>query len=219
MPENGKVALKPANVSFEEAAALSFGGATALYFLRDAAKVQSGESVLVIGASGSVGSAAVQLAKHFGAEVTGVCSTANIELVRSIGANKVVDYTNKDFTKSAEKYDVIFDAVGGTSLAELLSKLKTGGRLLLIVADLPKLLSTALKSKSDNKTIFAGPAKEDPEQLQFLKELSEAGKYMPVIDERFPFERIVEAHAHVDSGRKVGNVVVTVGETPEAAAT
>ncbi|MEJ2125150.1 MAG: NAD(P)-dependent alcohol dehydrogenase [Alphaproteobacteria bacterium] len=210
MPEDGRIALKPANLSFEEAAALSFGGATALYFLRDVAKLQKSESVLVVGASGSVGSAAVQLAKHFGAEVTGICSTANVELVKSIGADRVIDYTKEDYKQGGERYDVIFDTVGETPLAKNLSALKAGGRLALIAANLPQILATVWRSKSDQKKVFAGPATESPEQLQFLKDLSEAGKFKPVIDQRFPLESIALAHARVDSRRKTGNVIVTV---------
>jgi NADPH:quinone reductase-like Zn-dependent oxidoreductase len=158
MPENGKILLKPANLRFEEAAAISFGGTTALYYLRDIARLQQGEKVLVIGASGAVGSAAVQLARHFGASVTGVCSTANLELVRSIGADEVIDYTKEEFTRTGETYDVIFDATGTASSAKCQNFLRPGGRLLLLVAGLPQMLGAAWGPRSGNRRVYAGPA-------------------------------------------------------------
>ena len=213
MPEVGRIVLKPATLSFEEAAAMSFGGATALHFLRDVAGIDRGEMVLVIGASGAVGSAAVQLAKSFGAAVTGVCSTSNLDLVRSIGADRVVDYTKEDFTRSGETYDIILDTVGHASFAACKHSLRDKGRLLLVVASLPQMLA-ALGPKSGNKKVYAGPAKETVEHLLFLKRLAEAGQFRPVIDQSYPLERIAEAHARVDSGRKKGSVVITVIPPP-----
>ncbi len=210
MPEDGRIVLKPATLSFEEAAAMCFGGATALHFLRDVAGIQHGEKILVIGASGSVGSAAVQLAKSFGADVTGVCSTANLDLVRSIGADRVVDYTKEDFTRSGETYDIILDTVGHASFATSKNSLKNKGRILLVVASLPQMLA-AMGPKPGNKEVYAGPAKETVEHLLFLKQLAEAAVFRPVIDQSYPLERIAEAHARVDSGRKKGSVVITVG--------
>jgi NADPH:quinone reductase-like Zn-dependent oxidoreductase len=209
MPQDGRVVLKPATLSFKEAAAMSFGGATALYFLRDVADIQSGEKALIIGASGTVGSAAVQLAKSFGAHVTGVCSSANLDLVQSIGADRVIDYTKEDFASNGETYDIILDAVGQASFATCRRSLKEHGRLILIAAALTQVLAAG--SRPGNRKVIAGPAKERVEHLLVLKELAEAGRFRPVIDRRYPLERIVEAHAHVDSGRKRGSVVITVG--------
>jgi NADPH:quinone reductase-like Zn-dependent oxidoreductase len=209
MPEDGAVALKPPNLTYEEAAALSFGGTTALDFFRSG-KLQSGERVLVNGASGGVGTAAVQLAKHFGADVTGVCSTANVELVRSLGATHVIDYTKEDFTRNGETYDVIMDTVGTAPFSRSKGSLKEGGRLLLVVAGLPAMLQIPWVSITSSKKIIAGPAAERADDLRFLAELAEAGEFRPVIDRRYPSEQIAEAHRYVDSGRKKGNVIITL---------
>lgn len=208
MRADGPLAKKPANLSFEEAAALSFGGATALHFLGKA-NIQRGESVLINGASGGVGSAAVQLAKHFGAHVTGVCSTANIELVRSIGADEVIDYTRESFAASGKTYDVIVDTVGTAPYSSCKAALKANGRLLLVLADLPAMLEGAWASMTSKQKVIAGPAPERVEDLLFLAKLAEAGEFKPVIDRTFPFEQIADAHRLVDSGRKKGNVIVT----------
>ncbi|MGB7815154.1 MAG: NAD(P)-dependent alcohol dehydrogenase [Methylotenera sp.] len=208
MPEDGAVALKPSNLTFDEAAALSFGGITALDFFRRG-KLQSGEKVLVNGASGGVGTAAVQLAKHFEADVTGVCSTANVELVRSLGASHVIDYTQEDFTQNGETYDVIVDTVGTVPFSRSKASLKEGGRLLMVLAGLPDMLLTPWVSMTSNKKVIAGPAAAGrAEDLHFLAGLAEAGKFKPVIDRRYPFEQIAEAHRYVDTGRKKGNVVI-----------
>jgi NADPH:quinone reductase-like Zn-dependent oxidoreductase len=207
--ESSALARKPANLDFGQAAALSFGGATALDFLRKA-KVRPGDAVLVNGASGAVGSAAVQLAKHFGATVTGVCSTANIELVRSIGADHVIDYTREDFAQSASGYDIIVDTVGTVGFARCERALKDGGRLVLVAADLPAMLEGVWASMTSNKRVIAGPTAERAEDLQLLAKLAEAGELKPVIDRCLPFEQIVEAHHLADSGRKRGSVVVTL---------
>jgi NADPH:quinone reductase-like Zn-dependent oxidoreductase len=168
MPEDGAVALKPANLTYEEAAALSFGGTTALDYLKEKGKVQRGEKVLIVGASGAVGTAAVQLAKHFGAEVTGVCSTANLELVKSIGADKVIDYTKGDFTKNGETYDIILVAAGTTSFSQCQASLNEHGRLLMIVAGLAEMAQIPWAAMTSSKRVFAGPAAERAEDVDFL---------------------------------------------------
>ena len=209
MPEHGAMALKPANLTYEEAAALSFGGTTALDFFRRG-KLQRGEKVLVNGASGGVGTAAVQLAKHFGADVTGVCSTANMDLVRSMGASHVIDYTQEDFTQSGEAYDVIIDTVGTAPFSRSKVSLKEGGRLLMVLAGLPDMLQIPWVSMTSSKKIIGGPATGRAEDLRLLAGLAEAGKFKPVIDRRYPFEKIAEAHSYVDTGRKKGNVTITL---------
>ena len=209
MPEDGAVVLKPANLTYEEAAAISFGGTTALDFFRRG-KLQSGERVLINGASGGVGTAAVQLAKHFGADVTGVCSTANVELVRSLGATHVIDYTKEDFTQNGETYDVVVDTVGTAPFSRSKDSLKEGGRLLLVLGGLPDMLQSPWVSMTSSNKIIAGPAAGRADDLRFLAKLAEAGEFKPVIDRRYPFERIAEAHSYVDTGRKKGNVVITL---------
>lgn len=209
MPEDGAVSLKPANLTYDEAAAISFGGTTALDFFKRG-KLQSGEKVLINGASGGVGTAAVQLAKHFGAEITGVCSTTNIELVKSLGANHVIDYTKEDFTDNGITYDVIVDTAGTAPFSRIKDSLKEGGRLLLVLGGLPDMLQIPWVLMTSNKKIIAGPAAERVEDLHFLAKLAEAGEFKPVIDRRYPFDQIVEAHSYVDTGRKKGNVVITL---------
>ena len=209
LPEDSAVAIKPSNLSYEEAAALSFGGTTALSFFRRG-KLQRGETLLVNGASGGVGTAAVQLARHFGAIVTGVCSSANVELVKSLGCDRVIDYTREDFTRIGETWDVIMDAAGTAPFSRIKTSLKENGRLLLVLGGLPDMLLVPWASMTTRKKIVAGPAIGKAEDLQLLAKLAEAGEYKPVIDRRYPFEEIVEAHRYVDTGRKKGNVVVTL---------
>ncbi len=209
MPEDGAVVAKPANLTHEEAASLSFGGTTALTYLRKA-KIQRGDRVLVNGASGGVGTAAVQLAKHFGAHVTGVCSGGNFELVRSIGADALIDYTKEDFTKNGETYDIIVDTAGTAPFSRSAGSLRKGGRLLQVLAGLPDLLRAPWISLTTDKKVIAGPQTSTPDDVRFLADLAEKGQLKPVIDRRFPFDRIADAHRHVDAGHKKGSVVITL---------
>lgn len=209
MSEDGAVVGKPPNLSFEEAAAIPFGGTTALHFLRKA-KLQRGEKVLINGASGGVGTAAVQLAKHFGAEVTAVCSTANMALVRSLGADHVIDYSKDDFTQHGETYHVIMDTVGTAPYSRSKASLTEDGRLLLVLAGLPAMLPIPWVSLTSRRRIIAGPAFGHAEALLFLAELTEMGEFHPVVDRCYSFEQVVEAHRYVETGHKKGNVVLTV---------
>ncbi len=207
---DGLIVRKPENLSFEQATALAFGGTTALDFLRRKGGIQQGERVLIVGASGCVGSAAVQIAKHFGAHVTGVCSTSNVELVRSIGADKVFDYKKQDYTTSAEKFDIIMDTTGTESFAHCQNSLSDGGKLLLVLASLGQNIGIGSPSRKSSKRAIAGVASERIEDLQSLSDMAANGEFMPVIDHVYPLDEIVEAHRRVDSGRKRGNVVISL---------
>lgn len=211
IPSGGAIATIPHDLGFEQAAALAFGGTTALYYLRDKAKLRAGERVLVNGASGAVGSAAVQLAKHFGAQVTAVCSGENADLVTALGAERVIDHTRRDFATLGERFDVVIDTVGNCSFARCGSTLADGGRLLLVVADLWQTLGALIRPVRSGRRVLVGVAAERAEDLLTLARLAEAGAYRPVIDSTFPFERIADAHARVDTQRKRGSVVVTLG--------
>ena len=210
MPEEGGLTTKPANLTQAEAAAIPNGALTALTFLKKMANVQPGQKILIIGASGSVGSAAVQIAKYLGAEVTGVCSTANVKLVKTLGADRVIDYTQEDFTKGGQTYDIIFDTVGKTSFSKCKNALNPQGCYLAGTGGLPvfgQMLWTSIKG---GKKVLAGMSSERREDLVFIKELVEADKLKPVIDRRYPLEQTAEAHRYVDQGHKKGNVVITV---------
>jgi NADPH:quinone reductase-like Zn-dependent oxidoreductase len=210
LPETKPLARKTANFSYEEAVGLCDGAPTALTFLRDVAKLQRGQKVLINGASGAVGSAAVQLAKHFGAEVTGVCSAANVDLVKSLGADAVIDYTQEDFTRNGQTYDVIFDAVGKSSFRRCKGSLTPKGVYLTTVPTLGMvrdLLWTVFSSGKKAKFATAG-LMQNHANLNFLKELAETGQIKAVIDRRYPLEQIAEAHRYVDTERKRGNVVI-----------
>jgi NADPH:quinone reductase-like Zn-dependent oxidoreductase len=210
LKENGAFARMPDAMSYTDAAAIPFGFSTALYFLRKA-KVDKGQRVLVYGASGAVGSAAVQLAKHLGAEVIGVCSTRNMELVRSLGATEVLDYTKDDLSAQRDRFDVVFETVGKLPFKPCLELVRSGGKLVL-GSDLPAdMLRRAFSSKGGRKvTVISGTAGESAEDMRHFATLWEQHHIHPVIDSTFPLSRIQEAHARAESGRKVGNVVVTV---------
>jgi NADPH:quinone reductase-like Zn-dependent oxidoreductase len=209
--EDGMLAIKPDNVSYDEAAAISFGGLAALHFINKA-NIQHGQKVLIYGASGAVGTYAVQLAKHFGAEVTGVCGTNNLEMVKSLGADKVIDYTTTDFSSTGETYDVVFDVVGKSSFSACMRVLKNGGTYLQAVAAPALGLRMLWASMTSNKRFIGGTANPKLENLMFLKELVEKGKIKPVIDRHYPLEEIVEAHRYADTGHKRGSLVITVAQ-------
>jgi NADPH:quinone reductase-like Zn-dependent oxidoreductase len=217
MPERGAIAPKPANMTHEEAVAVPNGGLTALPFLRDKGRVRSGQRVLVNGASGAVGTAAVQLARHFGAEVTGVCSGANVELVRSLGAAEVIDYTEEDFTETGNTYDVIFDAVGKSSFALCKGSLTKRGVYLTTIpmpGTLLRMLWTSIVGGKRAKFHATGlrSASKKTKDLVVLKELVEVGEFKAVIDRRYKLEETAEAHRYVEKGHKKGNVVISIGD-------
>jgi NADPH:quinone reductase-like Zn-dependent oxidoreductase len=221
MPENGALAIKPANMSYLEAASVPNGALTALPFLRNKGKIQCGQTVLIYGASGSVGTAAVQLAKYYGAEVTGVCSTANLEWVKSLGANQVIDYTQEDFTENGKTYDIIFDTVGKCSFSKCKGSLNDEGIYLATVPTPVMMLQALRPARSGSKKvkfIAAGlrSAREKIKDLVFLTELIAAGKMKAVIDRCYPLDQIAEAHRYVEKGHKKGNVVITMNHSDKS---
>jgi 2-desacetyl-2-hydroxyethyl bacteriochlorophyllide A dehydrogenase len=209
VPENSSLSLKPASISHHEAAAIPFGGVAALHFIKKA-MIKANQKVLVVGASGAVGSAAVQLAKSYGAEVTGVCSTANIDLVKSIGADKVIDYTKENFTQNNVTYDLIFDSVNTISFSRSLRSLSKKGLMILSAAGMSEMLRGSWVSGTSSRKVMTGVIKHSAADIIFLKELVESGKYKPVIDHTYPLEKIAEAHAYVEKGHKKGNIVITI---------
>jgi NADPH:quinone reductase-like Zn-dependent oxidoreductase len=210
MPEDGVLAIKPANMTYEEAAAVPYGALTALSLLRKV-NVQSGQQVLINGASGGIGSASVQLAKYFGAEVTGVCGTPRLEFVKALGADKVIDYTRQDFTRNGATYDLIFDILGKSSFARGKRSLRPNGRYLLASFKMKQLIQMLLTSIKGGRKVICALSSEKAEDLTFIKELIEAGKYQAIIDKRYPLAQAAEAHRYVEAGRKAGSVIITVG--------
>ncbi len=209
LPEEEALAIKPANMSYEEAAAVPFGGRDALHFLR-LGNIQNGQRILINGAGGSIGTFAVQLARNFGAEVTAVDSTGKLEMLRAIGANQVVDYTQEDFTQSGEIYDVIFDVVGTISFSRSERSIKQNGTYLLANPLGSQIVRGPWTRMTSSKKVIMETASPTTEDLITLRELIEAGKIKSVIDRRYPLEEIVEAHRYVETGHKKGNVVITV---------
>lgn len=205
-----RTAPMPRNLRYEDAAALVFGGTTSLFYLRDKARIQPGERVVINGASGAVGTAAVQLARHFGATVTGVCSAANAELVRSLGTAQVIDYARVDFRQGGGPYDIILDSVGNCTFPDCERALLPGGRLLLVVASLGQTLGAILRPSRGGRKVLAGVSATRGEDLRFIGQLAESGALVPVIDRTYTLAQIADAHAHVDTGHKKGSVVITL---------
>ncbi len=210
MPEDGVLAIKPANMTYEEAAVVPYGAIHALSLLRRM-NIQPGQKVLVNGASGGIGAAAVQIAKHFGAEVTGVCGTPRLEFVKSLGADKVIDYTKDDFTQNGETYDLIFDILGKSSFSQCQSSLKPNGTLLFASFKMKQLLQMLWTSRAGTKKVVCAIAPGSVEDLVSVKELVETGKIKSIVDRRYSLEEAAEAHRYVEMGHKKGNVVITVG--------
>jgi NADPH:quinone reductase-like Zn-dependent oxidoreductase len=210
MPEDGVLAIKPANMTYEEAATVPMGAIMALHLLREKGNIQSGQKVLINGASGSIGSAAVQIAKTFGAEVTGVCGTPRLEFVKSLGADKAIDYTQEDFTQSGETYDLIFDILGKGSFSHSKNSLSQNGRYLFASFKMKQLFQMLWTSLVGSKKVICAIAPGSTEDLISVKELIEAGKIKAVIDRGFPLEQTAEAHRYVEKGHKKGNVVIAV---------
>jgi len=211
----GALAIKPVNMSYEEAAAVPTASFEALHFLRQA-DIQRGQKVLIIGAGGSIGTFSVQLAKHFGAEVTGVDSTEKLDMLRSIGVNHVIDYTKEDYTNNGESYDLIIDVVGKSSVARRLKLLKQDGYYFLAYAGLSDIILGMWTSMTSNKKVKIESSSQKQEDLIFIKELIEAGKLKSIIDRRYPLEQTAEAHRYVEKGGKKGNVVIDVAHNNQS---
>jgi len=213
LSECSALTIKPASISWEEAASIPLAANTALYFIRELGNIQSGQKILINGASGGIGIFAVQLSKFYGAEVTGVCSTSNIEMLKFLGADKVIDYTKEDFTKNGETYDVIFDVVGKTSFSRCKKSLKEKGIFLVTVPKLTYILQILWTSIIGKKKVILGNAIAKVENLLFLTELIKAGNIKTVIDRCYPLEQTAEAFSYVEKGHKKGNVVITINHT------
>lgn len=209
LSEDGVLALMPNNMTYEEAAAIPFGATASLYFLRKG-NVKKDQKVLIYGASGALGTAAVQLAKIYGAEVTAVCSTSNIEMMKNLGADKVIDYTKEDFTKNGEIYDVIFDTVGKSLFTGSLKSLHKKGVLLIASAGIFLMFRGLWTSIISSKKVISGVIKETAADMNYFKELIETNQLKAVIDKTYSLEQITEAHAYVDKGHKKGNVIITI---------
>ena len=213
LPETGAVVIKPDSLTCEDAVAIPFGANTALHFLRDLGKIRAGQELLIIGASGAIGSAGVQLAKHFGATVAGVCSGANVELVKSLGADTVIDYTREDFTKNGKTYDLIFDVVGATTFDRCQGSLKPDGVFLQNIMELTDVVRVLWTSIASRKKIKGGVAINNLKRMSFIAELVATGKLRPVIDRSYPLEHTAEAFKYVEQGHKTGNVVITLSHS------
>lgn len=211
LSQDGILSIKPNNISHIEAGTIPFGGTTALHFIRKA-NIKDGQKVLIYGASGAVGTAAVQLAKYFGAQVTAVCSTSNVEMVKSLGADNVIDYTKEDFTMTGETYDVIFETVNKLSFSNSIKSLKKQGTLILGASELPQMLQGMWSSITSNKKVLSGMISQKAADIIFLKELIEKGNFKPVVDRSYPLEKMIEAHKYVEQGHKKGNVAITLTE-------
>lgn len=210
LPQDGMVTHKPVNMTYEEAATVPYGVLTALSLLRKV-NVQAGQKVLVIGASGRIGSAAVQLANYFGAKVTGICSTPGLDFVKSLGADRVIDYTKEDFTQNGETYDLIFDVMRKSSFSQSRNSLSPNGIYLLASFKMKQLFQMLWTSMRGGRKVVCALSSEKIEDLDLIKELVEAGKFKSVIDKRYPLEQMAEAHRHAETGGRQGNVVITVG--------
>ncbi len=210
LPQDGMVTHKPVNMTYEEAATVPYGVLTALSLLRKV-NVQAGQKMLVIGASGRIGSAAVQLANYFGAEVTGICSTPGLDFVKSLGADRVIDYTKEDFAQNGETYDLIFDVMRKSSFSQSRNSLSPNGIYLLASFKMKQLFQMLWTSMRGGRKVVCALSSEKIEDLDLIKELVEAGKFKSVIDKRYPLEQMAEAHRHAETGGRQGNVVITVG--------
>lgn len=209
MPEDGLVAIKPKNMTYAEAATVPYGALTALSLLRKA-NIQNGQKVLINGASGSIGSAAVQLAKHYGAEVTGVCSAPRVGLVKALGADEVIDYTREDFTQNGQTYDLIFDIMNKSSFSRCKNSLTANGHYLLASFKTPQLFQMLLTSFTGGKKVICALSSEKSEDLDFIRELAETGKLKAIVDKGFPLEKAAEAHHYMEAGQRTGSVVLTL---------
>ncbi len=208
-PAEGVLVKKPANISFEEAACVPFGGLDALHFLKKA-NIKAGDKILINGAGGSIGTFAVQLARIFGAQVTAVDSASKLDMLSALGAERVIDYTREDFTKSGETYDVIFDVVGKSSYSGSLKALRGNGKFVIANPRISHMVRGPLTSMTGDKKVVVTPASQARDDLIFLRDLIEAGKLRAIIDRRYPLDQIVDAHRYVETGQKAGNLVITV---------